>query len=105
VNPYHKVTPTNRGDGVPEGDYVNASGVVCNGATNGTLPDRCTASNVVAAQIFVLARSLESTPGYTDTKTYQLGDLEMTPLDKRFKRHVFATTVRLVNPAGRRDTP
>ena len=105
VNPYQKVTPTNRGDGVPEGDYVNASQVVCNGATNGTLPDRCPAANVVAVRIFVLARSLEPTPGYKDTKTYQLGDLPMGPFNDGFKRHVFSTTVRLVNPAGRRDTP
>jgi Tfp pilus assembly protein PilV len=105
VNPYHKVTPTNRGDGVAEDGYVNASGVVCNGATDGTLPDRCPAANVVAAQIFVLARSLEPTRGYTDTKTYQLGDLSVGPFNDGFKRHVFSTTVRLVNPAGRRDTP
>lgn len=105
VNPYQKVTPTNRGDGVAEGDYVNATQVVCNGATNGVLPDPCTAANVVAVRIFVLARSLERTPGYTDTKTYQLGDLALGPFNDDFKRHVFSTTVRLVNPAGRRDTP
>lgn len=105
VNPYQKITPTNRGDGVAEGDYVNATQVVCNGATNGVLPDRCPAANVVAVRIFVLARSLERTPGYTDTKTYQLGDLAMGPFNDDVKRHVFSTTVRLVNPAGRRDTP
>jgi Tfp pilus assembly protein PilW len=105
VNPYNKVTPTNRGDGVAEGAYVNASKVTCNGATNGVLPDRCTAANVVAVRIYVLARSQETTPGYTDTKTYQLGDLTIKPFNAGFKRHVYSTTVRLVNPSGRRDTP
>jgi Tfp pilus assembly protein PilW len=99
VNPYNKVTPTNRGDGVPEGAYVNAASVTCNGATN------CNAANVVAVRIYVLARSLETTPGYTDTKTYQLGDISMGPFNDGFKRHVYSTTARLVNPASRRDTP
>jgi type IV pilus assembly protein PilW len=109
VNPYNKVTPTNRGDGVPEGTYVNAAGLTCNGATSGplsgTYTDTCPASNVVAARIYVLARSLETTQGYTDTKTYQLGDISMGPFNDGFKRHVYSTTARLVNPASRRDTP
>ncbi len=104
VNPYNKATPTNRGDGVPEGAYVNAASVTCGGATN-ALPDRCSASNVVAVRIHVLARSLETTPGYKDTKTYQLGDQALGPFNDGFKRHVYSTTVRLVNPSGRRDTP
>jgi type IV pilus assembly protein PilW len=29
----------------------------------------------------------------------------MGPFNDSFKRHVFSTTVRLVNPAGRRETP
>lgn len=104
VNPYNKVTPTNRGDGVAEGAYVNAAGVTCTAPTNG-LPDTCPAANVVAVRIYVLARNLETTPGYTDTKTYQLGDLTVAPFNDHYKRHVYSTTVRLVNPAGRRDTP
>ena len=106
VDPYNKVTPTNRGDGVPEGAYVTAAGVTCNGATSGT-PDTCPASNVVAVRIYVLARSLEKTPGYTDTKTYQLGDPSYTmgPFNDNYKRHLYSTTIRLMNPAGRRDTP
>jgi len=118
VNPYNKVTPINRGDGVAEGTYVNAAGLTCNGATSGpasgTYTDTCPASNVVAARIYVLARSLEKTPGYVDTKTYTLGDQTICStkgscanktLDPGYKRHVYSTTVRLANPAGRRDTP
>lgn len=108
TDPYNKVTPTNRGDGVAEGNYVDATGVTCTGANT------CPAANVVAARIYVLARNLEITPGYTDTKTYTLGNLSICStagacankvLDPRYQRHVYSTTVRLVNPSGRRDTP
>jgi hypothetical protein len=99
ADPLNKVSPTNRGDGIPEGDYVNAAGLTCTSVTD------CKAANVVAVRIHVLARNLQATPGYTDTKTYQLGDQTMGPFNDGFKRHVFSTTVRLVNPAGRRDTP
>jgi Tfp pilus assembly protein PilW len=103
-NPYNRVSPKNRGDGIPE-TYVSAADLTCNGIAD------CDAANVVAARIHVLARNLEPTPGYTDTKTYQLGNtpagtpFTMGPFKDRFKRHVFSTTVRLANPAGRRDTP
>ncbi|HEX7971113.1 MAG TPA: PilW family protein [Thiobacillus sp.] len=99
ADPTNKVTPTNRGDGIAEGSYVDATNVTCNSATD------CKAANVVAVRIYVLARSQETTPGYTDTKTYQLGDVTKGPFNDGYKRHVFSTTVRLVNPAGRRDTP
>ena len=98
VDPLNRISPSNRGDGIPE-TYVNAAGLTCASAAD------CDAANVVVAKIHVLARSLEPTPGYTDTKTYQLGDKTMGPFNDRFKRHVFSTTVRLVNPSGRRDTP
>jgi Tfp pilus assembly protein PilW len=100
ADPMNKVSPTNRGDGVPE-NYVNAAGVTCTGTGIG----QCGAANVVAVRIHVLARSLEPTPGYIDSKTYRLGDQTLGPFNDGFKRHVFSTTVRLVNPAGRRDTP
>ncbi|MDA8127780.1 MAG: PilW family protein [Betaproteobacteria bacterium] len=101
TDPYNKVTPTNRGDGVAEGAYLKASGVTCTGANT------CPAANVVAVRIYVLARNLEPTAGYTDKKTYVLGDPSYTmgPFNDHFKRHVYSTTVRLVNPSSRRDTP
>lgn len=103
-DPLNKVSPTNRGDGIPE-SYVAPASLACASVSAGTTPDTCNAANVVAVRIHVLARALEPTPGYTDTKTYRLGDKVMGPFNDRFKRHVFSTTVRLVNPAGRRDTP
>lgn len=104
ANPMHKDSPKNRGDGIPEG-YVNAAGVTCTAVSAGTTPDTCNASNVVTVRIHVLARSLERTPGYIDSKTYRLGDKTLGPFNDNFKRHVFSTTVRLINPSGRRDTP
>ena len=64
-------------------------------------------ANIVAVKVHVLARNLEVTPGYTDSKSYQLGVAAFTvpTTDTGFKRHVFSTTVRLVNPSGRREVP
>ena len=62
-------------------------------------------TNVLAARVYVLARSNEATPGYTDTKTYTLGTQTLGPFNDGFKRHVFSTTVRFVNITSRRETP
>ena len=60
--------------------------------------------NVTSARIYVLARSREASPNYTDTKTYTLGSAgDVGPFNDNFKRHVFTTTVRLTNIAGRQD--
>jgi type IV pilus assembly protein PilW len=60
--------------------------------------------DIVAVKIHVLARNLEPTPGYTDSKSYQLGATTVIPAaNDQFKRHAYSTTVRLVNPSGRRE--
>ena len=84
------------GDGSPDGLYVP-----CDPCALAQL------ANVVAVKVHVLARNLEATPGYKDSKTYQLGATSYTvpTADAGFKRHVFSTTVRLVNPSGRREVP
>jgi len=96
LDPDDRTTPTNRGDGVPDGDFVRCS------------PD-CTVDelmNVTSARIYVLARSREASPNYTDSKTYTLGSAgDVGPFNDNFKRHVFTTTVRLTNIAGHRVTP
>lgn len=61
--------------------------------------------NVVAVKLYVLARNLAATPGYVDGKNYQLGATTIAAANDSFKRHVFSTTVRLVNPSGRREIP
>jgi type IV pilus assembly protein PilW len=89
--------PSNRGDGIPDGNFVRC-----------TASSPCTAAqlvNTVAAKLYVLARSRDKTTGHTDTKTYNLGNVTLGPFNDGYRRHVFSTTVRLVNVAGRRETP
>jgi len=88
------ISATNPGDGKPDA-YVSCPAGGC------TLDQL---ANVVAIRIHVLARNLEETKGYTDTKSYQLGETTVSG-SGAYKRHVFSTTVRLVNPSGRRETP
>jgi type IV pilus assembly protein PilW len=62
--------------------------------------------NATSARIYVLARSREPTQGYVDTKTYGLGaGTTLGPFNDDYKRHVYTTTVRLPNIAGRRERP
>jgi type IV pilus assembly protein PilW len=75
-------------------------------------------SNVVSVQINLLARNTESSPGYTDTKTYNLGP-SASPFvpnsailigpksepETSFRRHVFSARVRIQNLSGRRERP
>lgn len=90
-----KTEANNRGDGVPDGEFVRC--------------DPCDTDqliNVTAVKINVLARSREATQGYEDNKTYAVGPgLALGPFGDGFKRHVYSTTVRLPNIAGRRTRP
>ena len=73
-----------------------------------TTASPCTAEqlmNVTAVKMYVLARNREPSRGYTDTKTYQLGETSLGPFNDHYKRHVFSTVVRLPNISGRRETP
>ncbi|WP_280378581.1 PilW family protein [Pseudomonas sp. BN515] len=97
ANPLNKVSPTNRGDGVPDGSFIRC-----------TTASPCGVNelvNIVAARIYVLVRSTEASLGHSDSKTYKLGSTDVGPFNDGFKRHVYTTTVRLNNVAGRRETP
>lgn len=99
ANPLNKKLPTNRGDGAPDGDFAHCPNAGCT---------RDQLLNVVAAKLYVLVRSLESTPGYTDSKAYTLGSataVTAATLGSGFKRHLYSTTVRLNNISARRETP
>ncbi|MGV6474506.1 PilW family protein [Azotobacter vinelandii] len=87
-------SPVNRGDGVPD-EFVHCSGV-CS-------LDRLI--NVVAVKLHLLVRAQTGTPGYTDGKSYTLGEQAVAAANDGFKRHVFSTVVRLNNVSGRRETP
>jgi type IV pilus assembly protein PilW len=104
-NPVNKEVATNRGDGMPDGLFRLCSEDPCH--DNATVDDAFTLMNVTAVRIHVLARSRDETQGYTDTKTYQLGNSATVygPYNDGFKRHVYTTTVRLPNVAGRRLRP
>jgi len=63
--------------------------------------------NVMTVKVWLLARNLETTPDFTDTKTYTLGNAvpeNYTP-GLGYKRHVYSSLIRMHNPAGRRETP
>lgn len=90
-------SPRNRGDGTPDGNYVRCTTAV-----------PCTVAqlmNAVAVKLYVLVRSEKTTPGYTDTKTYEMGSTTLGPFNDAYKRHLFTQTVRLTNISARRETP
>ena len=62
-------------------------------------------SNVVTVKVGLLARNIDASPGYADSKTYKLLDLDVASPGDGYRRHVYTTLVRLQNPSGRRDIP
>lgn len=94
-------------DGAPDGADVAGSSLAAVGDWGG----------VVTVKIYVLARSVEPTPGYNECadpadipascKQYPLGLagtlLPAEGTERTYKRHVFVQTVRLVNPSYRRS--
>ncbi|WP_280284823.1 PilW family protein [Pseudomonas sp. BN415] len=58
--------------------------------------------SVVAVEVNLLARSAEATAGFTDTKSYVLGDVNVTP-GGSFKRHAFNAVVRAMNLSSRKE--
>jgi type IV pilus assembly protein PilW len=66
-------------------------------------------SNVMAVRINLLARNIDCTASYQDTKTYNLGLASgITPASAvgctngDYRRHVFTEAVRAINPSSRR---
>jgi len=55
--------------------------------------------SVVAARIYLLARTATPDQGYTNTKQYFLGDATPLTFNDHFRRRVYSTTVVLRNPA------
>ncbi len=82
-------------DGAPEGEFFR-----CN---EENACDLEILSNVVMVRIHLLARADSPSPGYTDTKQYELGSELLGPFDDGYKRHVFSTTIRLNNISSRRE--
>ncbi|MHA6844391.1 PilW family protein [Ralstonia syzygii] len=60
--------------------------------------------NVTAVRVNVLARTLNIAPGWSDTRTYDLGRGTVSgPFNDGYKRHVYAEVARLANVAGPRE--
>ena len=78
-------------------------------------PNKGQLENVVAARLYVLARSVAQTPGYGSApgKAFCMASLVdgVCPSGKsvsfadNYKRHLYVSEVRLNNPGGRRETP
>lgn len=98
ADPTTRETPTNRGDGRPDGNFLRC-----------TVAAPCTATqlaNITAVKLYVLARSREPSQGHVDSKVYDLGGgVTAGPFNDAFKRHVFISSVRLNNVSARRETP
>ncbi|CAJ0711688.1 hypothetical protein LMG6871_00178 [Ralstonia edaphis] len=61
-------------------------------------------SNVTAVRINVLARTLGVSPGWIDTRSYDMGRSTLTaPFNDGYKRHVYAELARVANVAGPRE--
>jgi type IV pilus assembly protein PilW len=84
-------------NGQPDVFVTTGSGVI-----NGVMPNVW--ENVVSVRVHLLTRSSQPTPGFSDTRTYQLGPdvAVVTPADGN-KRTLMTTTVRLNNVGGRRE--
>lgn len=63
--------------------------------------------NVMSVRVHVLARSTESSAGWTDTRKYDMGLAASTvgPFKDQIKRHVYSAVVRLNNGSGQREVP
>lgn len=84
------------GDGSPDEYRTGLSGVAA--APNNDW------ANVMAVKIWILSRTTDPSPGYTDKKVYDLGTFgQRGPFNDNFKRRAYSQVVRLNNPAGQRE--
>lgn len=117
----------NDGDGAPDtfisspDTYDAPGGAAGPHASCAAHASECIANwrNVMSLRLNVLARNSSETRDHTDTKAYVLGlkdngtgrcardtnnDGTCEAFNDKYKRHVYQTSVRLINPAGRRDS-
>jgi type IV pilus assembly protein PilW len=59
--------------------------------------------NVMTTRIYLLARNLEPSSGFSDTKTYALGPVTVASPGDAYRRHAYTQLVRLNNPSQRRE--
>ena len=92
----------------PDGS-CSVTGLTGDSVVDSYTPTPANWTEVVAAKVYLLARNTEPTTGFSDDKSYVLGSVTVAPGDyagrERFRRHTYASAVRLVNVAGRREIP
>ncbi len=99
----------NDGDGQPDAYSADPTTYTYPGCTTCTPGNNW--SNVVTVQLHLLARSVDISPGHTDTRTYRLGvnaagvPVVVGPKNDRYRRNAYTAMVRIANAAGRRDAP
>ena len=99
----------NDGDGTPDAytanptTYTYSGCAACNAWNNW--------ANVVTARVSLLARNVDASPNYTDTKSYSLGldaagaAVTIAATGDPFRRHAYSGLVRVVNASQRREKP
>lgn len=85
-------------DGTPDGNYVRIPPT----SVTATFPDWV---DVMGVNLYLLSRNIRQSANTTDTKTYNMGLAGGYTPGGSFKRHVYSTTVRLINPSARREVP
>lgn len=61
-------------------------------------------SSVTATRLILLSSNIETSPGYSDAKTYDLGMAgSLGPFNDGFKRHVYSAVVNAMNRSGLRE--
>lgn len=95
-------------DGTPDAYTTDPSIFATPGCTTCTPANNW--ANIVTARVNLLARNLEASPNYADTKTYSLGrdatgvEYTVTP-GGSYRRHAYTGLVRVVNTGQRREKP
>lgn len=96
------------GDGNPNGYTTDPTNFTAAGCASCTAPNNW--FNVVTARVNLLARNIEASPNYVDTKRYSLGldaggaEITVNP-GGPYRRHAYTGVVRVVNVGQRREKP
>lgn len=61
--------------------------------------------DVMAIKLFLVARDLQTTTGWTDTKSFVMGSKTVAAAGDAYRRRLMSSTIKLVNMSGRREVP
>ena len=98
ADPDTRTTPTNRGDGVPDDEFVR-----CTTAAPCTVDAADERDGRQDLRARAQPRAVAGAYGHEDL--YARRRRSLGPFNDAFQRHVFVTTMRLPNISGRRITP